>query len=84
MSVAETPQDTVPRSGESTSQRTKINFAMPSHGTPNSDGQLQHPGIAPTHELGQFSDRRPFFSMKLVKGQTLPKLLFQSLGSHDS
>lgn len=38
-------------------------------------GQLQHPGIAPVYELGQFKDRRPFFSMKLVKGQTLSKLL---------
>jgi tetratricopeptide (TPR) repeat protein/tRNA A-37 threonylcarbamoyl transferase component Bud32 len=38
-------------------------------------GQLQHPGIAPIYELGQFSDRRPFFAMKLVKGQTLSKLL---------
>ena len=38
-------------------------------------GQLQHPGIAPVYELGQFADQRPFFSMKLVKGQTLSKLL---------
>ena len=38
-------------------------------------GQLQHPGIVPVYELGQFSDRRPFFSMKLVKGETLAKLL---------
>ena len=38
-------------------------------------GQLQHPGIAPVYELGQFADRRPFFSMKLVKGESLSKLL---------
>ena len=38
-------------------------------------GQLQHPGIAPVYELGQFADQRPFFSMKLVKGDTLSKLL---------
>lgn len=38
-------------------------------------GQLQHPGIAPVYELGQFADSRPFFSMKLVKGETLAKLL---------
>ncbi|MCA9177480.1 MAG: tetratricopeptide repeat protein [Planctomycetales bacterium] len=38
-------------------------------------GQLQHPGIAPIYELGQFADKRPFFAMKLVKGQTLAKLL---------
>jgi WD40 repeat protein/serine/threonine protein kinase/tetratricopeptide (TPR) repeat protein len=38
-------------------------------------GQLQHPGIAPIYELGQFEDERPFFAMKLVKGETLSKLL---------
>jgi len=38
-------------------------------------GQLQHPGIAPVYELGQFPDDRPFFSMKLVKGETLARLL---------
>lgn len=38
-------------------------------------GQLQHPGIAPVYELGQTSDHRPFFTMKLVKGETLSSLL---------
>jgi serine/threonine-protein kinase len=38
-------------------------------------GQLQHPGIVPIYELGTSSDRRPYFTMKLVKGQTLAKLL---------
>ncbi|MEM6472314.1 MAG: serine/threonine-protein kinase [Planctomycetota bacterium] len=38
-------------------------------------GQLQHPGIAPIYELGRFADNRPFFSMKLVKGKTLARLL---------
>ena len=38
-------------------------------------GQLQHPGIVPIYELGTFGDRRPFFSMKLVKGDTLAQLL---------
>lgn len=38
-------------------------------------GQLQHPGIAPVYELGTLTDRRPFFSMKLVKGRTLAELL---------
>jgi serine/threonine protein kinase len=38
-------------------------------------GQLQHPGIVPIYEIGTFSDRRPFFSMKLVKGDTLAKIL---------
>jgi serine/threonine-protein kinase len=34
-------------------------------------GQLQHPGVVPIYELGTFADKRPFFCMKLVKGQTL-------------
>src|SRR5262245_9744728 len=38
-------------------------------------GQLQHPGIVPVYEMGQLPDKRPYFSMKLVKGQTLARLL---------
>jgi serine/threonine-protein kinase len=38
-------------------------------------GQLQHPGIVPVYELGSFADRRPYFTMKLVKGHTLAELL---------
>ena len=36
--------------------------------------QLQHPGIVPVYDLGM-ADGRPFFAMKLVKGQTLAKKL---------
>lgn len=43
-------------------------------------GQLQHPGIAPVYELGQFGDERPFFTMKLVKGQTLAAILASRKG----
>jgi tetratricopeptide (TPR) repeat protein len=38
-------------------------------------GQLQHPGVTPVYELGQFADKRPYFTMKLVKGETLAALL---------
>src|SRR5262245_38794486 len=38
-------------------------------------GQLAHPGVVPVHELAAFEDGRPFFTMKLVKGQTLSTLL---------
>ncbi len=38
-------------------------------------GQLQHPGMVPVYELGAFGDRRPYFTMKLVKGQTLAEML---------
>ena len=47
-------------------------------------GQLQHPGIAPIYELGQFKDKRPFFAMKLVKGETLSKLLSDREDAADS
>ena len=47
-------------------------------------GQLQHPGVVPIYELGTFADQRPFFSMKLVKGQTLAELLSARAGpAHD-
>ena len=38
-------------------------------------GQLQHPGVVPVYALGVLPDGRPFFTMKLVKGQTLAQLL---------
>tara|TARA_R110002126_G_scaffold1402_8_gene7976 strand:+ start:5521 stop:8715 length:3195 start_codon:yes stop_codon:yes gene_type:complete len=37
-------------------------------------GQLQHPGIVPVYDLGM-TDGKPFFTMKLVKGETLAKKL---------
>jgi serine/threonine-protein kinase len=40
-------------------------------------GQLQHPGVPPVHDLGQLADGRPFFTMKLVRGDTLATLLRQ-------
>ena len=38
-------------------------------------GQLQHPGIVPVYELGEFADQRPNFTMKLVKGRTFSTVL---------
>jgi tetratricopeptide (TPR) repeat protein len=43
-------------------------------------GQLQHPGIPPVHDLGALPDGRPYFAMKLIKGQTLAALLKERLG----
>jgi serine/threonine-protein kinase len=37
-------------------------------------GQVQHPNVVPVYDIGRFGDR-PFFTMKLVKGQTLQALL---------
>ena len=38
-------------------------------------GQLDHPGIVPIHELGVDPDGRPFFAMKLVRGQHLGEVI---------
>src|SRR5438105_1164301 len=46
-------------------------------------GQLQHPGVVPVYDIGRFGDR-PFFTMKLVKGQTLAALLGERNVGHVS
>ena len=38
-------------------------------------GQLQHPGIVPVYDIGLQHGERPYFAMKLVKGETLAELL---------
>jgi len=38
-------------------------------------GQLQHPGIVPIYSLGLEAGGRPYFAMKLIKGETLTALL---------
>ncbi|MBI4612522.1 MAG: tetratricopeptide repeat protein [Planctomycetes bacterium] len=38
-------------------------------------GQLEHPSIVPIHEIGRTSDGRPFFSMKLVRGESLEQVI---------
>jgi WD40 repeat protein/serine/threonine protein kinase len=40
-------------------------------------GQLQHPGFVPIHRRGHLPDGRPYFTMKLVMGQTLAQLLHE-------
>ncbi len=47
-------------------------------------GQLQHPGIVPIHDIGRFSDNRPFFTMKLVEGRTLASLLAERATPRDN
>lgn len=41
-------------------------------------GQLEHPNIVPIHEIGVDSEKRLFFSMKMVKGRSLAQILKQS------
>jgi PAS domain S-box-containing protein len=38
-------------------------------------GRLQHPGIVPVYDMGQSPEGHPFFTMSLVEGQTLARLL---------
>jgi serine/threonine-protein kinase len=40
--------------------------------------QLQHPGVPPVFACGSLADARPFFSMTLVQGRTLARLLGES------
>src|SRR5438552_969227 len=34
-------------------------------------GRLEHPGVVPVYGLGRHADGRPYYAMRLVKGQTL-------------
>jgi serine/threonine-protein kinase len=34
-------------------------------------GSLEHPGIVPIYGLGQYENGRPFYAMRLIRGQTL-------------
>jgi serine/threonine-protein kinase len=43
-------------------------------------GQLQHPGVVPVYDFGVLPDRRPYFTMKLVKGQTLARHFAERAG----
>ena len=38
-------------------------------------GQLDHPGIPPVYEMGSDGEGRPYFAMKLIKGDTLGQIL---------
>jgi PAS domain S-box-containing protein len=37
--------------------------------------RLQHPGIVAIHEMGLLADGRPFFVMRMVRGETLDQIL---------
>jgi serine/threonine-protein kinase len=46
-------------------------------------GRLQHPGIPPVHDQGTLDDGRPYFTMKLIRGDTLKALLNARSGPLD-
>ncbi|MCA9194806.1 MAG: protein kinase [Planctomycetales bacterium] len=40
---------------------------------------LQHPGVIPVYSVGNLPDERPYYSMKLIAGASLAKLISESL-----
>jgi len=38
--------------------------------------QLEHPGIVPIHDYGQLPDRRPYFTMQQIRGDTLTAVAY--------
>ena len=34
-------------------------------------GRLEHPGVVPVYSLGRHADGRPYYAMRLIKGETL-------------
>jgi serine/threonine-protein kinase len=38
-------------------------------------GQLEHPGIVPVYALGTYSDGRPFYAMRFIKGDSLKEAI---------
>jgi serine/threonine-protein kinase len=38
-------------------------------------GRLEHPGIVPVYGLGLHADGRPYYAMRLIRGETLQKLV---------
>lgn len=38
-------------------------------------GGLEHPGIVPVYGLGQYADGRPFYAMRLVRGDSLKQAI---------
>lgn len=45
---------------------------------------LEHPGIVPVHDLGTLPDGRPYYVMKLVRGDTLADRLAQGMPRGDA
>ncbi|MBK8250842.1 MAG: serine/threonine protein kinase [Gemmatimonadetes bacterium] len=45
---------------------------------------LEHPGIVPVHDLGVLSDGRPYYVMKLVRGETLAACLANGMAHGDA
>jgi serine/threonine protein kinase/Flp pilus assembly protein TadD len=42
---------------------------------------LEHPGIVPVHGLGQYPDGRPYYAMRLIRGESLKVAIAQFHGA---
>jgi WD40 repeat protein/serine/threonine protein kinase len=49
------------------SEQSRARFVLEAEVT----GGLEHPGIVPVHGLGQIADGRPYYAMRLVRGESL-------------
>ena len=48
-------------------------------------GSLEHPGVVPVYSLGTWSDGRPYYAMRLIRGQSLEEAVGQfHAGSRDA
>jgi Flp pilus assembly protein TadD len=48
-------------------------------------GGLEHPGIVPVYGLGRYADGRPYYAMRLIRGESLQEAtrkLYTGAGSH--
>lgn len=43
-------------------------------------GRLEHPGVVPIYDLGNRPDGRPFYAMRLIRGQTLQEAIDEVYG----
>jgi serine/threonine-protein kinase len=59
------------RSGHETHSEAQARFLREAR----VQGQLEHPGIVPVHELGTLADGTTYFTMKRVAGRTLEEVL---------
>lgn len=57
--------------GGADDQESRLQFVAEAQAT----SQLEHPGIPPVHDFGMSVDGRLWFTMKLVRGQTLAAIL---------
>lgn len=40
-------------------------------------GSLEHPGVVPVYSLGKYKDGRPFYAMRLIRGDSLKEAIVQ-------